>query len=152
LINILPIFKKIIVETTRYTQSKDLSVKLIPFGQSVTENDTFIVQGEYLLCYSMLANLFKNALEAAPVETLITVSLSFDEKIDKAIIDIHNQGVVPNAIQETFFDKYTTFGKSSGTGLGTYSAKLMAEIQGGNISFETAEETGTTVTVRLLKK
>jgi CheY-like chemotaxis protein len=149
--NVLRIFKKIMVETTGYAQARKLSVKLMLFGKSVTEDDTFIVQGEYLLCYSMFANLFKNALEAAPVETLITVSFSGDENKENAIISIHNKGVVPKEIRENFFDKYTTFGKSNGTGLGTYSAKLMAETQGGNISFETSEETGTTVTVRLLK-
>ena len=147
--NVLRIFKKIMAETKRYTQSKDLSVKMILGGKNVTEDDTFIVQGEYLLCYSMLANLFNNAQEAAPAETLITVSLSGDER--NAIISIHNKGAVPKAIREHFFDKYTTFGKLSGTGLGTYSAKLMAETQGGSVSFETSEETGTTVTVRLLK-
>jgi len=52
--------------------------------------------------YSLFANLFTNALEAAPVETLITVSLSYDKQ--NAIIDIHNKGAVPKAIRQNFFD------------------------------------------------
>jgi len=67
------------------------------------------------------------------------------------MIRIHNQGAVPREIRDKFFDKYTTVGKSGGTGLGSYSAKLMAETQGGSIHLDTSEETGTTVTVRLLK-
>ena len=94
--------KKIMAETIHYVQAKNLSVKLMLFDKSVIEADTFIVQGEYLLCYSLFANLFTNALEAAPVETLITVSLSYDKQ--NAIIDIHNKGAVPKAIRQNFFD------------------------------------------------
>ncbi|MBF0398724.1 MAG: response regulator, partial [Desulfobacterales bacterium] len=42
-----------------------------------------------------------------------------------------------------------TSGKKSGTGLGTYSAKLMAETLGGTISMFTSENDGTTITVKL---
>jgi len=51
-------------------------------------------------------------------------------------------------VREHFFDKYATAGKSGGTGLGTYSARLMAYTMGGDISFETSAEHGTTLTVR----
>jgi len=148
LIDLLRIFKKIVDETKLYTQTKDLSVEVMLFGKSVTEGDTFIVQGEPLLCHSMLANLFKNALEASPNGTQITVSLEAEK--NNATISIQNQGAVPKEIRDKFFDKYTTVSKSSGTGLGTYSSQLMAETQGGSIHLETSEETGTTVTVRLL--
>ncbi|MEN8215375.1 MAG: hybrid sensor histidine kinase/response regulator [Pseudomonadota bacterium] len=146
-VDILPVLKRIVNETKHLADAKGLSFKMAVNNQPVT--DKFIAQGERLLCYSMLANLFKNAIEASPKTGPLTVSL-FNEKESTAIISIHNQGAVPREIREKFFDKYVTAGKSGGTGLGTYSAKLMAETQEGSIQFETSEETGTTVTVHLV--
>jgi nitrogen-specific signal transduction histidine kinase len=37
-------------------------------------------------------------------------------------------------IRDRFFDKYVTHGKADGTGLGTYSAKLLIEAQGGRLA------------------
>jgi signal transduction histidine kinase len=56
---------------------------------------------------------------------------------------------VPEEIRDRFFEKYTTAGKATGTGLGTYSARLIAETHGGSVHLETSEETGTTVSVHL---
>jgi signal transduction histidine kinase len=57
---------------------------------------------------------------------------------------------VPADIRERFFEKFATSGKSGGSGLGTYSAQMLAKAQGGAISMETSEETvSTTVTVVL---
>jgi signal transduction histidine kinase len=148
-VDILPVLKRIVNETKHLADAKGLSFKMTVNNQPVTESDKFIAQGERLLCYSMLANLFKNAIEASPKTGPLTVSL-FNEKENTAIISIHNQGAVPREIRDKFFEKYVTAGKSGGTGLGTYSAKLMAETQEGSIQFETSEEIGTTVTVHLL--
>ncbi|MBF0378795.1 MAG: response regulator [Desulfamplus sp.] len=154
------------------------------------ENETFTILGEELLCYSMFANIIKNAVEASPEKNKITICLSnsiqyspnstasyqkpddllkskhqTDSSLDKflnsnqllnanrqtehAIIFIHNYGVVPASIRDTFFDKYATSGKKGGTGLGTYSAKLMAQTLGGSISMTTDETKGTTIAVLL---
>ena len=115
---------------------------------AVGEAEPFMVLGEELLCYSLLANLIKNAVEAAPQRSTISVRLLRND-CDGASITIHNEGVVPEAIVERFFEKYTTAGKSSGTGLGTYSAQLIAKTQHGLISMDTSAESGTTLTVSL---
>jgi len=54
----------------------------------------------------------------------------------------------PALCQNTFFAKYSTAGKPHGTGLGTYSAKLMTETQNGSIKMSTDSEK-TCLTVRL---
>ncbi|MDM8557995.1 hybrid sensor histidine kinase/response regulator [Candidatus Parabeggiatoa sp. HSG14] len=146
-IDILSVIRKISDEISVHAKDKSISMKILLHCKPITQSDTFTVQGEKFLCYPMLANLIKNALEASPNNAILRVSLSTEEK--KAIISIHNQGVVPEEIRKNFFGKYTTSGKLGGTGLGTYSAKLMAETQEGNIHFETSDETGTTVTVQL---
>lgn len=104
---------------------------------------------EELLTVSLLSNLFKNAIEAAPRGS--AVKLSIEEKGEFAVISIHNMGEVPEEIQATFFDKYVTCGKKNGTGIGTYAAKLMAEVQKGSIKFTSSDIKGTSLFVSLPK-
>lgn len=112
----------------------------------VAEDETFLIHGERLLCYSMLGNLIKNALEAAPPDSTVTLTLAAGQE---RTIAIHNPGAVPKEMRQRFFDKYASTGKSGGTGLGAYSARLMAETHGGCLTMVTGEETGTTVTIHL---
>jgi len=103
--------------------------------------------GDETLVQDMLTNIFKNALEASPVGRTVTITCMYSDT-DIHIL-VHNYGVVPECIRHNFFGKYITFGKSFGTGLGTYSAKLIAEAHGGQISLSTSEEDGTTVLMSL---
>jgi signal transduction histidine kinase len=95
----------------------------------------------------MFANLVGNAVDAAPPGSAVTVALerSGNGNIRAAVI---NKGEVPREIQDRFFEKYATSGKTRGTGLGTYSARLIAMAHGGDIAMRS--EGGTvTVTVTL---
>ncbi|MBF0379156.1 MAG: response regulator [Desulfamplus sp.] len=165
--DILSIIKKIIFDLRSLTEAKGSKFNILISNSSknlriASENDVFGVLGEELLCYSMFANLIKNAVEASPDNGIITISLSNStlsnslnlselskDGIEHSKITIHNRGVVPESIRENFFDKYATAGKKGGTGLGTYSAKLMAQTLGGDISMSTNENDGTTITVKL---
>ncbi|MCX7173481.1 MAG: ATP-binding protein [Proteobacteria bacterium] len=103
--------------------------------------------GDAMLCYSLFQNLIKNACEAAPENSRVTVSMSDETPLR---IVIQNKGAVPAAIRERFFDKFVTHDKQGGTGLGTYSARLLAEAQNGTISLKVSDqEFQTTVTVAL---
>ncbi len=106
-----------------------------------------IVRGERLLCHSLFHNLVKNAIEASPVGGILEFRLS--EKEGAAKIQLRNAGAVPEVIRDRFFDKFVTYGKLDGTGLGTYSAKLMAETQGGTIRLDASEQGYTSVVVTL---
>lgn len=95
------------------------------------------LQAERLLLYSLFSNLVKNALEAAPDESTIFIHLaSFD---DTAYVIITNKGEVSSKLLPHFFEKYSTAGKPSGTGLGTYAARLAAEVHGGTVGVESRE-------------
>ena len=104
------------------------------------------VLGEELLYVSLFSNLLKNAVEASPEEAEVVVSLLLRDQVWAAI---HNQGAVPEAIRERFFEKYATSGKPDGTGLGTYSARLIVENLGGRIDYLTDTVGGTTLLLSL---
>ena len=103
------------------------------------------VRAEELLCYSLLANVVKNAVEAAGPGQEVTLAMHAG---DPVALTVHNPGEVPAEIAQRFFDKYVTRGKSGGTGLGTYSARLMARTQQGELAMQTGGE-GTTLTLTL---
>lgn len=120
-------------------------IKLTIDGRSIEEGRAVLVSGERALVFSMFGNLVKNAVEASRDEpVLINV-----EEGEACITHIHNAGVVPEKIREKFFEKYVTEGKSGGTGLGTFSAYLIAEKHGGSITMSSSEQSGTILTVSL---
>lgn len=125
--------------------SKELSIAVdvdVPVGAELPW-----ATGDATLCYSLFQNLVKNACEAAPEGSKVSIRL-FDE--DPMRVVVHNTGAVPSTIRARFFDKYVTSGKEGGTGLGTYSAKLLCEAQGGTIGLEVDDAANTTsITVRL---
>ncbi|WP_421899860.1 GAF domain-containing protein [Maridesulfovibrio sp.] len=116
-------------------------------GEEVDKDFSFEIRSDEFLTYSLLSNILKNAVEASPVGE--TITLDTKEIAGNILILIHNMGAVPDSIRDTFFEKYVTADKSDGTGLGTYSAKLITETMGGSISFESSSEEGTTIMVEL---
>ncbi len=106
-----------------------------------------IIPGEEAFLDDMLSNLIKNAVEASPEGQEVRVSVREEDGFK--VIDIHNLGVIPEAIRDRFFDPYVTSGKTGGTGLGVHSARLIAQAHKGGISFTTDENEGTHILVRL---
>ncbi len=107
-----------------------------------------VIRAEEHLCYNMLSNLITNAKEAPNTKNTISIYITTKDSVS---VTIHNDACVPEEVRATFFDKYCTEGKASGTGLGTYSAKLLAEAQGGTITMQTSKDEGTRVTVSFPK-
>lgn len=103
------------------------------------------VQGEYLLLLTLFSNLLKNAYEAA--HSAGTVEVTVAENDRAVTIAITNPGSVPEEIREIFFNEFTTAGKEHGTGLGTYSAKLLTEALNGSIELDCSRENFTTVRI-----
>ncbi len=105
------------------------------------------MQGERRLLDAVFSNLLKNAAEASPEGDEITVRLGLEGPL--AEVFIRNQGEVPKSIRDRFFEKYATEGTRNGTGLGTYSARLMVRTLGGTLSLNTEEPGATTLILRL---
>jgi PAS domain S-box-containing protein len=147
-VDMVAVLQKIALDLINPMQTKRLEFHINLHGKPVTADSSFLVPGDELLCYSMLANLIKNAVEASPTGKVIEASLETQEQHS---IAIHNLGAVPTDLRECFFSKYTTAGKKCGTGLGTYSAMLMAKTQNGEITMRSSTAEGTVVTVSFPK-
>lgn len=109
----------------------------------INDNALHMIQAEDSLVRMTLMNLMKNAIEAAPEGSTITLNFQLQGK--SSICLINNLGIVAAPVKDHFFEKYFSWEKPDGSGLGTYVSKLITEIQGGNIWFESDDEKGTTL-------
>ncbi len=126
---------------------KNISIHLQLNGAPLGSECSCLIHGEERLLEVMLANLVKNAIEASGQDATVTLEVRCDET--ENTISVHNMGTVPASIRPNLFDRYVTAGKKGGTGLGLYSAKLVATVHGGDLSCSTSEAEGTTFTARL---
>ena len=114
----------------------------VPVGQPIP-----CAQADEALCHSLFSNLIKNACEAAPARSKVLITLKDETPLR---ITVENKGTVPLEIRQTFFDKFVTHGKDGGSGVGTYSARMLAKAQGGKIKMATSDQDNlTTLTVWL---
>lgn len=134
-------------ETRDMVQRKDLRIKLTVNDRPDPAEAKLWLPGEKWLLYSMMANLIKNAVEASPPGETILIELTVGQS---TIVRVINKGVVPVEIRDDFFNKFVTYGKKNGTGLGAYSAKLTADTLGGRIAMAVSEQDQTTtITIEL---
>jgi signal transduction histidine kinase len=92
----------------------------------------------------VLVNAVKNALEAAPKSSLVTIGFGGSSAAIR--FSVHNDGMIDEAVQTSIFRRYYST-KGRGRGLGTYSMKLLTEeYLGGEVFFDSSEEAGTTFT------
>lgn len=139
-VNLSELVLSVVQDLSVHAQSKAVTIQLSGHTPPV------YVQGNDSLCYSILANLTKNAIEAAPEHTGVDIVLLDGPQ---ATLHIHNMGEVPAAIKPRFFSKYGSEGKAGGTGLGAYSAQLLARVQGGSLAMRSDQDSGTTLTLTL---
>ncbi|HEX2545749.1 MAG TPA: response regulator [Ramlibacter sp.] len=139
-VNLREVVARALVDLHSYADACGVTLHLLE-----TDRQPVVVRAEELLCYSIIANLVKNAIEATGSGGRVAVGLRRGEPV---VLTVHNPGEVPPDIARRFFDKYVTGGKSGGTGLGTYSARLMAHAQHGDLMMRTGSG-GTTLTLTL---
>ena len=127
---------------------KNRNIQVLIRTNQQQESFPLWIRAEEKLLYGILCNLIKNAFEASPDDGRIQIDL---QNSPYPAISIENKGVVPEPIREHFFQKYKTFGKKSGTGLGTYSARLMAKTMGYELELDISDSNETT-TLTLAEK
>jgi two-component system, sensor histidine kinase and response regulator len=139
-VNLKMITDKVIKDVSLLADSRQVKILTLYDDQAI---DCLV---EEWLCYSLFSNVIKNAVEASEANSLVKIDIR--QLDNQAIVKIHNDKVVAEEVRKVFFTKYATHGKSQGTGIGTYSARLLTEIQKGTIDMETDESSGTTISIQ----
>lgn len=145
-VDLAAVARRVSADLESQAASKSIDVRVRANGVSAATQEV-LARGDELLCYSMFANLVKNAIEASPAGGTVSISLKRDN--GSVVAEVHNPGEVPEAMRGRFFRKYATTGKSAGLGLGTYSAQLMARVQEGDLSLASYTAEGTTLVARM---
>ncbi|PKP00871.1 MAG: histidine kinase [Bacteroidetes bacterium HGW-Bacteroidetes-9] len=107
-----------------------------PFSHSIQiETDTQLLK-------RVLINLVKNALEASPADSTITLGSRVNN--NNIRFWVNNPTVMPEEVQKQIFQRsFST--KGVDRGIGTYSVKLLTtQYLKGKVDFETNEDNGTT--------
>ncbi|UST53411.1 response regulator [Comamonadaceae bacterium OTU4NAUVB1] len=139
-IDLVGIGRSVISEFDHHARSKGVRLQF-----NASEN-TLKAIGNPMLTASIVENLVRNAIEAAPEHGAVTLGLY---QGTRAGLLIHNDGEVDASVREDFFEKYATHGKRGGLGLGTYSARLIARAQGGDLTMTSSAEKGTLLLLKL---
>jgi signal transduction histidine kinase len=110
-----------------------------------------------VLTYEILQNLLSNALLYSPAQTA-EIIITLVERPADYLISVHDDGVMDAALIKKIssFDKFVRGDEAaklepSGTGLGLYITKKMAEAGGGNIWFESGVKSGTNFYLTIIK-
>lgn len=148
-VDLVPIIRDIEHDLSDLFKSVNSRLSITIYSEQ-DSNDSFFVSGEKSLCYTMLSNLIKNAVENVQYGEEIPVSLEETEPA-QAKISIHNSGMIPESIQAHLGQKYNTLSKNSGTGLGVYSARLIANAMNGRFDWSSSSASGTSVSIELPK-
>jgi PAS domain S-box-containing protein len=140
-VNAVSIVFQVVEQFRSKWSAKKLSIQIYLNGNLLSGDEVFSIWSSQQFLESLLSNLFDNAVEASPQGEKIVIELCDSEPI---VISISNTGAVPLAARENFFEKYSTYGKNQGTGLGTYTAKLFANAMHCEISMQTSDEENST--------
>lgn len=140
--DLLGLLRELLTILRKDAQFDEVPAEILLNGRPAGPEAGCVCLGVPSLLRMALQNLLLNALEASPPGATVLVELSTDTACR---VLIRNTGVVPVDIRERFFDKYVTLGKVKGTGLGTYSARMMIRAQGGDIAMATSDERNETL-------
>ena len=126
--------------------------KRISFVKQYGEEDLSLTIDEHLL-HMVVSNLSSNAVKYTPEEGSVT--LAYQTTQSQLIITVSDTGMgIPIAEQENLFGKFFRASNAresvtQGTGLGLYIVKKAVEHLGGDITFVSEANQGTTFTIKL---
>lgn len=119
------------------------------------EGETLSYKADPNILRIVIQNLVSNAVKYTPDRGKITIKIATDKKAGKLIIVVSDTGYgIPKSQQNQIFTKLFRADNvqemdTVGTGLGLYVLKSIVEESGGDVSFVSAENEGTTFTVTL---
>jgi len=98
------------------------------------------VSGDRELLFRAIVNLLRNAVEAAPKGTTVTISTRTEVALLCFTVTDEGPGI-PSAIVEEIFKPFIT-SKENGTGLGLANVRKIARLHGGTVTAENMEGGG----------
>jgi signal transduction histidine kinase len=111
------------------------TLAIAPFSESFT----FVADDSLLK--RVLGNMLKNALEASPEGSAVTIGFGKDE--ERARFSVHNETAMDPEVQQQVFRRYFST-KGDDRGLGTWGMRLLAEeYLGGEVTFTSSPAEGT---------
>ncbi len=98
-----------------------------------------------------VGSLLRNALEATAPGGTVELTCEYDHEV--ATITVHNDGVIPDDVQQQIFQRSFTTRGGHGRGIGTYGARLFVEhYLGGKLAFMSEPRVGTLFLVILPRR
>lgn len=97
-----------------------------------------------------LSNIVANALQHGDPDAPISIRVVGEA--DSARVEIHNFGaVIPEELQLRIFEPYERAKGSTGLGLGLFIAREIVRAHGGDVTFSSSPDRGTTFRIELPK-
>lgn len=121
---------------------------------AVTNGNPVVVAGERFLIRQALSNLVQNAVEFAPPDSEVSVSIAENNERAEVVISDIGPGIPEYALDKVFERFYSLRRPSTGvksSGLGLVFAKEAAELHGGAITLANRPEGGAKATLVLPK-
>ncbi len=134
-VNLIPIINDII----NLYKNEQINISL----KYNTEN-SYTIMADASQIIQIMNNILKNAVQAIPTDIKGNIEISADKNLQKILITVKDNGCgIPDDIKHKIFSPNFTL-KSGGTGLGLAISKKIISNLGGNISFESQTNKGTT--------
>ncbi|MEQ1887202.1 MAG: ATP-binding protein [Bryobacteraceae bacterium] len=96
-----------------------------------------------------LIALIRNAFEASDPNAGVYLGISSRAGIVRFDVRDHGKGMTPETLRRICEPFHTTKAPGKGMGLGTFLARILAEQLGGSLTYESAQNRGTTATFEL---
>jgi signal transduction histidine kinase len=101
----------------------------------------------------VLSNVLGNAIQHSPDAAPVALDVSLDGEAAAGVVRVWNAGTpIPPALLATVFDPFrqgSAQRSRDSVGLGLFIAQQIVAAHGGTIAIESAESSGTTVTIRI---
>ncbi len=129
-----------------YVSARAKPVKLV----RQLPDDPVWVQGEFGLLHRAILNLVLNAVHYAPAQSSVEIGLAIEDAQVEASVTDHGPGIRIQD-QSRLFQRFSrgSAGQTSGTGLGLYFVRTVAEKHGGSIAVDSQPGTFTRFAMRL---
>lgn len=108
--------------------------------------NTYVNCDEELLT-TLFSCLYKNALEAAPRGSKVSVTSAAHDSF--VLITLHNIGQIPENIIDTFTERFKKDENKKGAGIGVYLAYLAIKALQGDLYYHSSERFGTLFYIKL---